>query len=149
MPYLIGMILGDLLGRIGFFRAAGAALVLGGCAFLAHRLVAANLDPRHAWIAGTAAPLALFGWAIWNPAASRFRLWIVDGVYLALRLGMWWAVGGFVVGLVGAGFRVDVWLRTAWPSALVAAVLWVVQWVLGIQTARSHRIMGDRSVVDA
>jgi hypothetical protein len=45
MPYLFGMILGDVIGRIGVFRAAGAALLLGGIGFVAYRLVAANLDP--------------------------------------------------------------------------------------------------------
>ncbi len=149
MPYLIGIILGDVLGRIGFFRAAGAAIVLAVSGYLAYRLVAANLDPRYAYVAAAAAPLALFGWAIWNPAASRFRLWIVDGVYLAARLSMWWAALAFLGGLIASGFRIDRWLMTEWPQAATAGLFWVVQWVLGAQTARSHRIMGDRSVVDA
>lgn len=89
MPFIIGMILGDVLDRIGFFRAAGAVLVLGGSGFLAYRLVAANLDVHYATASASAAPLAILGWAVWNPAGSRFRLWIVDGVYLLARLAMW------------------------------------------------------------
>ena len=148
MPYLIGMILGDVLGRIGFFRAAGAALLLGGVGFFAHRLVAANFDPAHAYIAGAAAPMALIGWAIWQPAASRLRLWIVDGVYLAARLGMWWAAAAFAIGLVVAEFRVDRWLSQEWPQVATAGIFWVVQRSLGAQVARSHRIMGERSVIE-
>ncbi|TCM07373.1 hypothetical protein [Sphingomonas sp. PP-CC-3G-468] len=149
MPYLIGIILGDVLARIGLFRAAGAAVVLAASGYLAYHLVAANLDPGYAYAAAAAAPLALFGWAVWNPAASRFRLWIVDGVYLAARLSMWWAAIAFAFGLAAAGFRVDRWLTAEWPQAATAGVFWAVQWVLGVQTARSHRIMGDRSVVEA
>ena len=148
MPYLIGMILGDVLGRIGFFRAAGAALLLGGVAFLAYRLVAANVDPAIAYGGGAAAPLVLFGWAIWNPAASRFRLWIVDGVYLAARLAMWWAGIAFAIGLVAAQFRIDRWLAGEWPQAATATLFWLVQRALGAQVARSHRIMGERSIIE-
>ncbi len=148
MPYLIGMILGDALARIGFLRAAGAAIVLGAVGFLAHRLVEANIGPEHALTAAATAPILLFGWAVWNPAASRFRLWIVDGVYLAARLAMWWFVLAFVAGLAGAGFEVALWLTREWPQAVTAAVFWAVQRVLAVQTARSHRIMGDRSVVE-
>jgi hypothetical protein len=148
MPYLIGMILGDVLGRIGFFRAAGAALLLGRVAFLAYRLVVANLDPAMAYRAAIAAPLAVFGWAIWHPAASRFRLWIVDGVYLAARLAMWWAAAAFAIGLFVAEFRIDRWLSQEWPQAATAAFFWLVQRALGAQVARSHRIMGERSVIE-
>lgn len=147
MPYIIGIVLGDALARIGFFRAIGAALVLAASGYLAYRLVAANLDPRYAYAASAAAPLALFGWAVWNPAASRLRLWIVDGVYLAARLSMWWAVLAFAFGLVASGFRIDRWLTDEWPQAATAGLFWVVQWILGVRTARSHRIMGDRSVI--
>jgi len=148
MPYLIGMILGDLLGRIGFFRAAGAALLLGGVAFFAYRLVAANVDPTMAYGAAMVAPLAVFGWAIWRPAASRLRLWIVDGVYLAARLAMWWAGIAFAIGLVAAGFRIDRWLAGEWPQAATAGFFWLVQRALGAQVARSHRILGERSVIE-
>lgn len=148
MPYLIGMILGDVLGRIGFFRAAGATLLLGGVALLAYRLAAANLDPAMAYGAAAAAPLALFGWAIWHPAASRLRLWIVDGVYLAARLAMWWAAAAFAIGLVAAQFRIDCWLAGEWPQAATAGFFWLVQRALGAQVARSHRIMGERSVIE-
>ena len=148
MPYLIGMILGDVLGRIGFFRAAGAALLLGAVGFLAYRLVAANFDPAMAYGAAVAAPLAMFGWAIWHPAASRLRLWIVDGVYLAARLAMWWAGIAFAIGLVVAEFRIDHWLSQEWPQAATAEFFWLVQRALGAQVARSHRIMGERSVIE-
>lgn len=148
MPYLIGMILGDVLGRIGFFRAAGATLLLGGVAFLAYRLAAANLDPAMAYGAAAAAPLVSFVWAIWHPAASRLRLWIVNGVYLAARLAMWWAGIAFVLGLVAAGFRIDHWLTAEWPQAATATVFWLVQRALDAQVARSHRIMDDRSVIE-
>jgi hypothetical protein len=147
MPYIFGMILGAVLGRIGVFRAIGAALLLGGVGFLAYRLVAANLDPALACAAAAAAPLGVFGWAIWHPAASRLRLWIVDGVYLAARLSMWWAGLAFLIGLVAAGFRIDRWLSTEWPQAATAGLFWLVQRALGAQVARSHRIMGDRSVI--
>jgi hypothetical protein len=149
MPYIIGIIIGDALARIGFFRAAGATIALAATGYLAYRLVEANLDAGYAYAAAAAAPLALFGWAVWNPAASRFRLWIVDGVYLAARLSMWWAALAFAFGLAAAGFRLDRWLAVEWPQAATAGVFWVVQWGLGVQTARSHRIMGDRSVVEA
>lgn len=147
MPYLIGMILGDTLARIGFFRAAGAIIVLAATGFLAHRLVATNLDPAHAYIAAAAAPLVLFGWAFWRPAASRLRLWIVDGVYFAARLAMWWAAAAFAIGLVVAEFRVDRWLSQEWPQAATAGIFWLVQRALGAQVGRSHRIMGERSVI--
>lgn len=147
MPYLIGMILGDALARIGLFRAAGAAIVLAAVGFFTHRLVEANLGPEHAVTAAATAPILLFGWAVWNPAASRFRLWIVDGIYLAARLAMWWFALGFAAGLAGAGFKVALWLTQEWPQAVTAVVFWAVQRVLAVQTARSHRIMGDRSVV--
>lgn len=148
MPYLIGIILGDVLGRIGLFRAAGAAFLLGGVGFLAYRLVAVNLDPTMAYGAAVVAPLTLFGWAIWHPAASRLRLWIVDGVYLAARLAMWWAGIAFAIGLVVAEFRIDHWLSQEWPQAATATFFWLVQRALGAQVARSHRIMGDRSVIE-
>jgi hypothetical protein len=112
MAYIFGMILGDVLGRIEVLRAVGAALVLGEVEFVAYRLVAANLDPVLAYGAAAAAPLSVFGWAIWHPAASRLRLWTVDGVYLAARLPMWWANFAFVIGLAAAGFRIDRWLST-------------------------------------
>jgi len=148
MPYVIGILLGDALARIGFFRAVGAAIVLIATGFLAYRLVAANLDPDCAWMAGAAAPLALFGWAAWNPAASRFRLWIVDGVYLAARLSMWWALIAFAFGLAASGFRIDRWLTEEWPQAATAGLFWVVQWALGMRTARSHRIMAERGMIE-
>ncbi len=149
MPYVIGIILGDALARIGFLRAAGAAIVLFASGYLAYRFVAANLDPEYARVAAAAAPLALFGWAAWNPAASRLRLWIVDIVYLAARISMWWAAIAFGIGLVASGFRIDRWLTEEWPQAVTAGVFWVVQWILGVRTARSHPIMGDRSVIGA
>lgn len=148
MPYLIGILLGSLLGRIGFFRAAGAALLLGATAYLAHMLVSANVSTDLAWPASIVAPLALFAWAVWNPAASRLRLWIVDGVYLAARLAMWGLLFACAEALLAAEFRVGEWLWRGWPFAAAAAAMWGVQWILGIQTARSHRIMGDRSVVE-
>jgi hypothetical protein len=148
VPFIIGMILGDVLGRIGFFRAAGAAILLTAAGFIAYRLVAANLGPDMAWLAGTAAPVALFGWAIWHPASSRFRLWIVDGVFLAARLAMWWAVITSAVGLVTSSFHLGTWLTREALFLPVAGVFWAVQWVLSVQVGRSHRIMGDRSVVE-
>lgn len=148
MPYLIGILLGSLLGRIGFFRAAGAALLLGATAFLAHMLVSANVSADLAWAASIFAPLALFAWAVWNPAGSKLRLWIVDGVYLAARLAMWGLLVACAEVLFAAQFSVGEWLRQAWPFAAAAAAMWGVQWLLGVQTARSHRIMGDRSVVE-
>ncbi len=147
MPYLFGIILGNVLGRIGVFRAVGAALLLGGVGFLAYRLMAANLDPALAYGAAATAPLGMFGWAIWHPAASRLRLWIVDGVYLAARLSMWWAGLAFLIGLAAASFRIDRWLSAEWPQAATAALFLAGAAGLGAQVARSHRIMGDRSVI--
>ena len=43
--------------------------------------------------------------------------------------------------------KVALWLTQEWPQAVTAVVFWAVQRVLAVQTARSHRIMGDRSVV--
>ena len=133
---------------MGFFRAAGAAIVLLATGYIAYRLVAANLDPGYAYAAAAGAPLALFGWSVWNPAASRFRLWIVDGVYLAARLSMWWALAAFVFGLAAAGFRIDRWLTGEWPQAATAGLFWAMQWILRVQIERSHRNMCDRSVVE-
>lgn len=148
MPYIIGFILGDLLNRIGFFRAAGAALLLAATGFLAHRLIGANLDPALSQAGAIAAPAALFAWAVWNPAASRLRLWIVDGVYLTARLAMWWALMAFAVALAEFEFRIGDRLTQAWSMAGAAACLWGVQLALERQTARSHRLAGDRSVVE-
>ena len=65
MPYIFGMILRDVLGRIGVFRRVGATLLLGGVGFLAYRLVAANLYP--AWLTRL---FADYRYAVQKPEAA-------------------------------------------------------------------------------
>lgn len=146
MGYLIGFILGDLLGRIGFFRAAGAALLLSGSSLVSYQLTLKNVDPGLAAPVAIAVPVAIFAWAIWNPGWHRLRLWIVDGAYLAARIGMWFGIVLFGLVLVQDGFRVPLWIERAWTWAVFAAVLWVVQRALGIRAGRSHRLATMRRI---
>ena len=52
------------------------------------------------------------------------------------------------LGLVAAKFRIDNWLTAEWPQAATATFFWLVQRALGAQVARSHRIMGERSIIE-
>ena len=139
MAVLIGFFLGEFLKGVGFFRALGALLLLAGAAFVAHRLVERNLDPGMATMAAIVVPLALFVWAIWRPLGG-LRLWIIDGVYLAARFGMWFGLVLFGLILVQVGFHLRLWLERAWTWAALAAVLWVIQWLLDAQVRRVRRI---------
>ena len=140
MGWVIGIILGDLLGRIGFFRAAGAALLLAGSSFVSYQLTSKNVDPGLAGPVAITVPVAIFAWEIWNPAGHRLRLWIVDGAYLAARIGMWFGIVLFALILVQVGFRVPLWIERAWTWAVFAAVLWVVQRALETRVRRSRRL---------
>lgn len=144
MAIFLGFILGDFLQRVGFFRALGALLLLAGSSLVSFWLVARNVDPALARTVAVAVPLALFVWAIWNPSGHRLRLLIVDGVYLAVRLGMWLGLTLFAFILLQSGFYVRLWLERAWTWAVLAAVLWAVQWLLLAQVRRSARIMAAR-----
>ena len=149
MPVLIGFFVGEFLKGVGFFRALGALLLLAGASFVTYRLVERNLDPAMATSAAVLVPLALFVWAIWRPLGG-LRLWIIDGVYLAARFGMWLGLVLFGLILVQVGFHLRLWIERAWTWAALTAVLWGVQWLLDAQVRRVRRMAepsNDREVL--
>ena len=148
MAFFLGLILGDLLGRVGFFRAAGALLLLASLSFVSYRLLAANGAQGVARAAAFAVPAMTFLWAMWSPASARSRLYIVEGVYLAARLLTW--LCGFMacVVLLQVGFRLGSWMsREGWGWCLIGGALWTLQAAISAWTMRSDRLLGDRSVL--
>lgn len=148
MPILIGLVLGHVLARVGFFRAAGALIVLAAVGFAAWRLMLANGDPRLATAAGFGVPLLVVVWAAWNPVRSKLQLWLFDGVFLVVRLLMWLSLIYVASYLFEADFHVPTWLRIAWPYAAVAGVAWGIQRIAEFHFLRRHAAMGSRSVWD-
>lgn len=146
MPMLFGLLFGRLFARIAFSRAVVTLALWVGVVFVGVRVGVANFSDTGGYVLGALAPAALLGWALWQPATSRARLWLIDGVYLWLRLGMWWFAGAAALRFAADGLMLSS-LPLALPYFAAAAGLWAAQRALAGWVARSHRLAGDRSVM--
>lgn len=146
MPaWLIGWIVGDAAGRIAFSKPfLTVALWCGVCA-LGFWLGEANLGRAAGTWTALAAPAALLAWTLWHPARNGAKVWLVDGIYLWLRLGVVILVGWAAWLLFEAQGRVGPWLVQAWPMAVGCGGLWIVQKLLVAWMIRSHRLAGAGS----
>ena len=139
-----GFLAGNVLGRIGFLRAAAVWIMLYALSGLVFVLVWKNVDRQAGVVAGIAVPVSLCVWALWNPARNRFTLWMVDGAYLGARLGMWVCVAMMAVRLFRVDFHLPASAAQAWTWAAGGVVLWIIQKALMAQVLRSHRIAAQR-----
>lgn len=147
MAILLGFLIGDALGRIGLWRAIAVLAFWIALTAVAYRLAAANISPAAGFVAAVIAPLGMLVWTLWDPATSRFRLWLIDGIYLWARLAMWVSLVLLAWGLIEFDFRIAVTLAHVWPVMLVGAVAWLIQRGVLVLLKRSHDAAGERSVV--
>lgn len=147
MPVLIGVLFGRLFMRIAFSRAVLTlilwAIVWGTASDAGGRLLGSGAG----WIAGGLATATLLAWSLWRPARSRAKVWLLDGVYLWLRLGLIAAGALTVVSLFQGRGVTMAWAKDAWPIVLGGVAMWAAQRWLARLLVRSHGHEGDRSVM--
>lgn len=143
--WISALILTSVLREVGFFRAAGAALLVGGAGWLASRLVGANLSPGAGVVAGWGLPAAMLAWAMWRPARTSLSANIVYGVLFCLRLLMFVAFYQVARDLFRSQFHLPTLFVRHWMDLAVAAALWGGQRLLLVWAARSERIESARS----
>ena len=152
MPgWLFGWVGGDTVGRIAFSKAFLTLLLWWGVTVIGFWLGDANLGRPAATVTGVLAPACLFCWAMWHPTGNGLKLWVIDGIYLWLRLGMLILVGVAIWRLVHVQGRLGPWAAQAWPLASIGAVLVVLQRALAAWLRRSHqhaRVAAGRLVHD-
>jgi hypothetical protein len=147
MPFIWGWIVGDALARIAFSRAIVTVALWYGVVAAGYWLGHSNISPAAGRVTAVIAPSALLAWTLWRPATSKARLWLIDGLYLWMRLTMW---GCFVmVGgkLVAVNFKLTD-MAPAWPFAAGGGLAWLLQAGLIAWVAREHLRAGDRGLVD-
>lgn len=144
--WITALILTDVLERVGVFRAAGAALLVGAAGWLSYKLVGANLSHQAGVVAGFGVPAAMLAWALWHPARTAMSANIVYGVLFCLRLLMFY--GMFAAGwtLMQSGFHLEVWIGRAWQTIAITTGVWAVQRVLLVWDERSHRLKSDQAL---
>ena len=140
MPsWLFGWVVGDTVGRIAFSKAFLTLLLWWSVTVVGFWLGDANLGRPAAPVTGVLAPACLFVWAMWHPTGNGLKMWVIDGIYLWLRLGVLILVGIAIWRLVHVEGRLGPWVAQTWPLALIGAVLVVFQRVLAAWLRRSHR----------
>lgn len=147
MPVLFGLMFGRLFAQMAFSRAVVTLAMWAGVVFVGVQVGTANISPAGGMVMGVAAPIALLGWALWHPARSRAKLWLLDGIYLWLRLGLVFCVVMTGLALVAAGARLGQWIVMAWPYAASGGVIWGAQRALAAWLLRSHLRAGDGSMI--
>jgi hypothetical protein len=91
--------------------------------------------------------LALLGWALWRPTRSKARLWLIEGLYLWMRLAMWACLIAVVGTLVTVGFKLGA-MAPAVPFVVGGGCAWLLQRGLDAWVVRQHHRSGVRSLVD-
>jgi hypothetical protein len=147
MPFIWGWIVGDALVRIAFSRAVVTLALWYGVVAAGYWLGHSNISPAAGPVTAVVAPVALVGWGLWRPATSKVRLWLIDGIYLWLRLAMWGCLVMVGAKLVVVNFKLAD-LAPAWPFAVGGGLAWLLQTGLIAWVARGHRRAGGRSLVD-
>jgi hypothetical protein len=147
MPFIWGWIVGGALARIAFSRAVVTLALWYGVVAAGYWLGYANISPAAGPVTAVVAPSGLFVWALWRPATSKARLWLIDGMYLWLRLAMWGCLVMFVGRLVAVGFKLTD-MAPAWPFAVGGGLAWLLQAGLIAWVTREHIRAGERSLVD-
>jgi hypothetical protein len=147
MPFIWGWIVGDALARIAFSRAIVTLALWYAVVAAGYWLGHSNISPAAGPVAAAIAPLALLAWTLWRPATSKARLWLIDGIYLWLRLAMWGCLVTVGAKLVAVNFKLTA-MAPAWPFAIGGGLAWLLQAGLIAWVARGHRQAGGRSLVD-
>ena len=138
MPVLIGILFGRMFMRIAFLRAVLTLLLWAVVWATAEGAGGRLLGHRAGWLAGCLASATLLAWSLWRPARSRAKLWMLDGVYLWLRLCLIGAVALAALALLSDGLTVAL-AADAWPFVLGGVAAWVAQrWLTGL-LVRSRR----------
>ena len=151
MPVLFGLLVGDAFGR-GFARiilshAFLTLVVWCGAVWVGIRIGYYNISPAAGYVTGALTPAALLGWTLWRPARSRAKLWMLDGLFVWARLGMFWFGGWAAIRLFGSDWRLATWVVEAAPIVAAAAGFWALQRALVGLLVRSHRREGSTSLV--
>lgn len=146
MPFLVGWLMGDMFLKSGLFRPIVTVVFWWGLAWICFYLGYANVSPEAGQVLAVVVPLAVLVWALWDPARSKLRFWLVEGVTICVGLAFFGLLLAIAIKLVMVGFRLRD-LAPAWPFAVAAAVAWSVRRMLFMLIARSHRRAGERSVL--
>ena len=146
MPFVFGWIFGGAFARIAFSRAVLTLALWFGVFVAGNMFGRANISPSAGPATAVLATSALLAWALWRPATSRVRLWLIDGIYLWIRLVMWGCLVVIVWKLVSARFSL-LNVTSAWPFAVGGFVAWLLERGLIAWLAREHVRAGDRSLV--
>ena len=146
MPFLLGWLLGGAFLRTGLMRPVVTVLFWWGLTCVCFFIGDANISRDAGKALAGAVPLAVLAWAVSDPATSKVRFWLVEGLMICAGL----AFVGFLIALAVrfavAGFMLRD-LGADWPLAAGAGAAWLVRRALQAVIDRSHRRAGDRSVV--
>lgn len=133
-----------LLSPFALLHLLLCAAMLAGIGALAYHLSATNLDPSVATLAAIAAPLSLVVWALWSPASSDFRMWIVGTFVVLVRVAMLFAVLVALFRLWAVGFAVSSWFAAAWGMLLVVPLAWLDERAISLRIARLGAALAER-----
>ena len=145
MPVLIGVLFGRLFMQIAFSRAALTLLlwatVWGTAEDAGSQLVGHGAGRVTGWVAVA----ILLAWSLWRPARSKAKIWMLEGAYIWLRLGLIVAgVLSFMALLHERGVNAA-WARDAWPFLLGGVAAWAAQRWLAALLVRSHHREAEMS----
>ena len=121
MPFVLGWIFGGAFARIAFSRAVVTLALWFGVFVAGNMFGRANISPSAGPVTAVLAPSALLAWALWRPATSRVRLWLLDGIYLWIRLAMFGCLIAIAWKLVSVRFSL-VHAAPSWPYAIGGGV---------------------------
>ena len=146
MPFLIGWLAGDMFLKSGLFRPIVTVLFWWGLVCICFFVGDANISRMAGQVMALVVPIAVLAWALWHPATSKVKFWLVEGLMICASLAFVGLLIVIAVRFVMVGFRLRD-IVSDWPLAFWAGAAWAVRRVLHALIDRSHRKAGERSVV--
>lgn len=146
MPLLIGWLAGGMFLRSGLFRPVVTVLFWWGLTCVCFFVGDANISRLGGQVLAIVVPLAVLIWALWDPARSKVKFWLVEGVMICAGLAFMGLLVAVAVEFAMAGFRLRD-MVPAWPLAAWAGAAWLTRRLLVAIVERSHARVGERSVV--
>ena len=153
MPVLFAVLFGGAVGnglaRIMLSHAFLTLVVWCAAIWISIRIGYYNIGPAAGYVPGVLMPAALMAWTLWRPARSRAKLWMLGGLFVWARLGMFWFGGWAILRLINADWHLAAWIASAAPLVAAAVGFWALQRTMTGLLVRSHHREGDASCVEA
>lgn len=146
MPVIFGWMAGDLIGRVLVSRVVLTFAMWFAIAILGYKIGVANISPMGGSVLSILLPGTLLAWALVRPAASRVKIWLVEGMLVMIFAAQVWHGGKAAFRFIGNGFRLSQLGHVVAPLLVVAA-LWGVRTALLAWVRRSDERLGARSVL--